>query len=62
MVNTHPFSVRPKMTVCAQRDGQFDNLVIGEEMTAEKLTASLEGRKIVALKRRGKQMWFLLDK
>ncbi|CAM9784655.1 unnamed protein product [Ascophyllum nodosum] len=31
-------------------------------MTAEKLTASLEGRKIVALKRRGKQMWFLLDK
>lgn len=45
-----------------QRDGQFDDLVIGEDVTEKSLKATLEGRKIVELKRRGKQMWFVLDK
>lgn len=45
-----------------QRDGQFDDIVIGEDVTAKSLKDTLEGRKIVELKRRGKQMWFVLDK
>lgn len=45
-----------------QRDGQFDELVIGEDVTPVSLRSSLEGRTIVDLKRRGKQMWFVLDK
>ncbi|CAM9735288.1 unnamed protein product [Ectocarpus fasciculatus] len=44
------------------RDGQFDDIVIGEDMTAKSLKDTLEGRKIVELRRRGKQMWFVLDK
>ncbi|CAN0526246.1 unnamed protein product, partial [Scytosiphon promiscuus] len=44
------------------RDGQFDELVIGEDVTPVSLKSSLEGRTIVDLKRRGKQMWFVLDK
>ncbi|CAM9174791.1 unnamed protein product [Pylaiella littoralis] len=44
------------------RDGQFDDIVIGEGVTAKGLKSSLEGRKIVELRRRGKQMWFVLDK
>lgn len=45
-----------------QRDGQFDDLVIGEDVTDKSLKSTLEGRTVVALKRRGKQMWFVLDK
>lgn len=45
-----------------QRDGQFDDIVIGEDMSAKILKDTLEGRKIVELRRRGKQMWFVLDK
>lgn len=45
-----------------QRDGQFDDLVIGEDVTEKSLKRTLEGRKIVELRRRGKQMWFVLDK
>ncbi|CAN0078826.1 unnamed protein product, partial [Ectocarpus sp. 13 AM-2016] len=44
------------------RDGQFDDIVIGEDVTAKSLKDTLEGRKIVELRRRGKQMWFVLDK
>lgn len=52
----------PTYLVCGQRDGQFDELVIGEDVTPRSLKSSLEGRTIVDLKRRGKQMWFVLDK
>lgn len=45
-----------------QRTGQFDDLVIGEGVTVGGLKKTLEGRKIVELRRRGKQMWFVLDK
>eukprot|EP00903_Cladosiphon_okamuranus_P009333 g8901.t1 len=44
------------------RSGQFDDLVIGEGVTAECLKKTLEGRDIIELRRRGKQMWFVLDK
>lgn len=49
-------------TLVVQRTGQFDDLVIGEGLTAEGLKDTLEGRKIVELRRRGKQMWFVLDR
>lgn len=52
----------PHLFLSAQRDGKFDELVIGEDVTAERLTTAIEGRTIVALKRRGKQMWFVLDR
>lgn len=50
------------LSCLGQRDGQFDELVIGEDVTPRSLKSSLEGRTIVDLKRRGKQMWFVLDK
>ena len=50
------------LSLIDQRTGQFDDLVIGEGVTAEGLKKALEGRKIVELRRRGKQMWFVLDK
>lgn len=49
------------LRVCKQRDGQFDGIVIGEDVTVESLQQSLEGRQIVDLKRRGKQMWMVFD-
>lgn len=50
------------LSLVGQRTGQFDDLVIGEGVTAKGLKKTLEGRKVVELRRRGKQMWFVLDK
>ncbi|CAM9850552.1 unnamed protein product, partial [Discosporangium mesarthrocarpum] len=45
-----------------QRHGLFDDIVIGEDITAESLKLALEHRTILAVRRRGKQLWFELDK
>ncbi|KAJ1627564.1 Formamidopyrimidine-DNA glycosylase N-terminal domain-containing protein [Pavlovales sp. CCMP2436] len=39
------------------REGLFDDKVIGEEMTAAGIEASLQGKWVIAARRRGKQMW-----
>ena len=40
------------------RDGQFDDIVIGEGLDAAQLAAALVGRKLATVKRKGKQLWF----
>lgn len=49
------------LPIYKQRDGKFDDIVIGEDVTVEKLRQALEGRKIEDIKRRGKQMWMVFD-
>ncbi|KAG8466180.1 hypothetical protein KFE25_001936 [Diacronema lutheri] len=42
------------------RDGLFDDKVIAEGLTAERLTSALVGLWVLAARRRGKQMWLEL--
>ena len=42
------------------RDGLYDDKVIAEGVTAAALTASLQKRWVVAVRRRGKQLWLEL--
>ena len=42
------------------RTGQFDDIVICEGVNAGDLGAALVGRKLVAVQRKGKQLWFEL--
>jgi len=43
------------------RSGSFDDIVIGEGVTAAQLTAALTGRVLQAVRRKGKHMWFELS-
>ena len=39
------------------RDGQFDDSVIAEGVTADVLAVSLQDRWVLGVRRRGKQLW-----
>lgn len=43
------------------RNGKFDDKIIGEGVTETKLVAALQGRKVLAARRRGKQLWIELS-
>ena len=43
------------------RDGAFDDIVLGEGISEEGLSAALIRRAVVAVRRRGKQLWLELD-
>mmetsp|Transcript_132434 Transcript_132434/g.247685 ORF Transcript_132434/g.247685 Transcript_132434/m.247685 type:complete len:336 (-) Transcript_132434:45-1052(-) len=43
------------------RNGKFDNKIIGESVTEGRLVSALQGRKVLAARRRGKQLWLELS-
>lgn len=44
------------------REGSFDDKIIAEGVTSESFVKALVGRRVVAARRKGKQLWLELDK
>ena len=59
--NRRILAIHAKEAGGGPRDGQFDEIVIGESVTEAALTESLVGRELCSTHRKGKQMWLHLS-